>query len=132
MICQILFLRREEHQVSSEILRQHIRWMRKLSWAYIMYHVLRCYLPLGIGSSSNLKSSRQKAAKIQKGFFKYVFVSRNTWILGRLKHIETTLIVLPKTIIEAIKGIMNILSNNNHNQCLYLRFYNYLLSITKT
>jgi hypothetical protein len=31
-------------------------------------------------------------------------VSRNTWILGRLKHIETTLIVLPKTIIEAIKG----------------------------
>ena len=87
---------------------------------------------LGIGSSSNLKSSRQKAAKIQKGFFKYVFVSRNTWILGRLKHIETTLIVLPKTIIEAIKGIMNILSNNNHNQCLYLRFYNYLLSITKT
>ena len=78
----------------------------------------------GIGSSSNLKSGRQKAAKIQKGFFKYVFVSRNTWILGRLKHIETTLIVLPKTIIEAIKGIMNIMNSNSHNQCLYLKFYN--------
>ena len=51
-----------------------------------------------------MKSGRPSAAKIQKGFFKYVFVSRNTWILGRLKHIETTLIVLPKTIIEAIKG----------------------------
>ena len=73
---------------------------------------------LGIGPSSNLKSSRQKAAKIQKGFFKYVFVSRNTWILGRLKHIETTLIVLPKTIIEAIKGIINIMSSHNPNQCL--------------
>ena len=58
----------------------------------------------GINSSSNVRSGRHSAAKIQKGFFKYVFVSRNTWILGRLKHIETTLIVLPKTIIEAIKG----------------------------
>ena len=57
-----------------------------------------------MGLSSNVKSGRHSAAKIQKGFFKYVFVSRNTWILGRLKHIETTLIVLPKTIIEAIKG----------------------------
>ena len=37
-------------------------------------------------------------------FFRYVFISRNTWILGSLKHIETTLIVLPKRIIEAIKG----------------------------
>ena len=43
-------------------------------------------------------------ANIQKKFFKYVFISRNTWILGSLKHIETTLIVLPKRIIEAIKG----------------------------
>lgn len=34
----------------------------------------------------------------------YVFISRNTWVLGSLKHIETTLIVLPKRIIEAIKG----------------------------
>ncbi len=41
---------------------------------------------------------------IQQKFFKYVFISRNTWILGSLKHIETTLIVLPKRIIEAIKG----------------------------
>ncbi len=41
---------------------------------------------------------------LHQGFFKYVFVSRNTWILGQLKHIETTLIVLPKRIIEAIKG----------------------------
>ena len=61
---------------------------------------------------------RGSLAKIQKGFFKYVFVSRNTWILGRLKHIETTLIVLPKTIIEAIKGIMNIMRSNNPNRCL--------------
>ena len=91
-----------------------------------LHNVLRIEMlfVLGIGSSSNLKSSRQKAAKIQKGFFKYVFVSRNTWILGRLKHIETTLIVLPKTIIEAIKGIMNIMNSNSHNQCLYLKFYN--------
>ena len=37
-------------------------------------------------------------------FFRYVFVTRNTWILGRLKHIETTLLVLPKRIIEQIKG----------------------------
>ena len=36
--------------------------------------------------------------------FQYVFISRNMWVLGSLKHIETTLIVLPKKIIEAIKG----------------------------
>jgi hypothetical protein len=46
----------------------------------------------------------QNNAGIQHRFFKYVFISRNTWILGELKHIETTLIVLPKRIIEAIKG----------------------------
>ena len=32
-------------------------------------------------------------------FFKYVFIARNTWILGKLRHIETTLIVLPTRII---------------------------------
>ena len=62
----------------------------------------------GIASSVSAKSGRRSAAVIQKGFFKYVFVSRNTWILGQLKHIETTLIVLPKTIIEAIKGLAEI------------------------
>ena len=67
-----------------------------------------------MGLSSNVKSGRHSAAKIQKGFFKYVFVSRNTWILGRLKHIETTLIVLPKTIIEAIKGSFY---KNKHKKC---------------
>ena len=66
------------------------------------YTLLKHYT--GIASSGSVKSGRPAAAGIQKGFFKYVFVSRNTWILGQLKHIETTLIVLPKTIIEAIKG----------------------------
>ena len=39
-----------------------------------------------------------------KQFFKYVFISRNTWILGFVKHIEITLIVLPKRIIDMIRG----------------------------
>ena len=40
--------------------------------------------------------------KIQKKFFKYVFVQRNTWILGKLKNIHITLIVLPKELVEGI------------------------------
>ena len=43
-------------------------------------------------------------SNIQNRFFKYVFISRNTWILGSLKHIETTLLVLPTRIIDALKG----------------------------
>ena len=53
-------------------------------------------------SSQGISSSQ--GSNIQNRFFKYVFISRNTWILGNLKHIETTIIVLPKKIIEAIKG----------------------------
>ncbi|TRY73782.1 hypothetical protein TCAL_16897 [Tigriopus californicus] len=49
-------------------------------------------------------NTTDKDNQIQSRFFKYVFISRNTWILGSLKHIETTLIVLPNRIIEAIKG----------------------------
>ena len=39
----------------------------------------------------------------RKEFFKYVFVCRNTWLLGDLKNIEVTLAVLPKWIIENIR-----------------------------
>ena len=40
----------------------------------------------------------------QKKFIKYVFVCRNTWILGKIKHVEITLLVLPKWIIDNIKS----------------------------
>lgn len=50
------------------------------------------------------RTETENADNIHSRFFRYVFISRNTWILGRLKHIETTLIVLPKRIIEQIKG----------------------------
>ena len=43
---------------------------------------------------------------IQKGFLKYIFVQRNTWILGKLKHIHITLIVLPKEFTESIGKAM--------------------------
>ena len=43
---------------------------------------------------------------IQKGFLKYIFVQRNTWILGKLKHIHITLIVLPKEFTESIGKVM--------------------------
>lgn len=55
-------------------------------------------------SNLNGVGQTQGSTNIQSRFFKYVFISRNTWILGKLKHIETTVIVLPKKIIEAIKG----------------------------
>ena len=52
---------------------------------------------------------------IQKNFFQYVFISRNTWICGSLNHIQTTLIILPKAIIEAItdqgKDVQNEIRN---------------------
>ena len=35
-----------------------------------------------------------------KQFFKYVFISRNTWILGFVKHIEITLIGKKKHALE--------------------------------
>ena len=43
---------------------------------------------------------------IQKGFLKYIFVQRNSWILGKLKHIHITLIVLPKEFTESIGKVM--------------------------
>ena len=41
---------------------------------------------------------------IRKAFFQYVFVTRNTWICGALKNIQTTLLILPKTVIQRITG----------------------------
>jgi hypothetical protein len=62
-------------------------------------------------------------AKIQENFFQYVFMSRNTWICGSLKNIQTTLVILPKTIIEKITGQHKDLDNefkdalNKENSC---------------
>ena len=50
---------------------------------------------------------------IQKGFLKYIFVQRNTWILGKLKHIHITLIVLPKEFTESIGKVLIFLPNLN-------------------
>ena len=41
--------------------------------------------------------------RTQEKFFKYVFVCRNTWILGEIKHVEITLMILPKWIIDKLK-----------------------------
>ena len=46
-----------------------------------------------------IKSAKTSDDTLSTNFFKYVFIARNTWILGKLKHIETTLIVLPTRII---------------------------------
>ena len=40
--------------------------------------------------------------KLHKRFLKYVFVSRNTWILGKLMNLHITLLVLPKEFTESI------------------------------
>ena len=62
-------------------------------------------------------------AKIQENFFQYVFMSRNTWICGSLKNIQTTLVILPKTIIEKLTGQHKDLDNefkdalNKKNSC---------------
>ena len=44
------------------------------------------------------------ADAIRNAFFQYVFVTRNTWICGSLKNIQTTLLILPKQVIERITG----------------------------
>ena len=44
------------------------------------------------------------ADTIRNAFFQYVFIARNTWICGSLKHIQATFIILPKSIIECITG----------------------------
>ena len=41
---------------------------------------------------------------IRNAFFQYVFVTRNTWICGALKNIQTTLLIMPKTVIARITG----------------------------
>ena len=69
------------------------------------------------------KHNRVDDAKIQENFFQYVFMSRNTWICGSLKNIQTTLVILPKTIIEKITGQHKDLDNefkdalNKENSC---------------
>ena len=44
----------------------------------------------------------EQTGRIQKKFFKYTFVQRNTWILGKMKNIHLTLIVLPKEFVGSI------------------------------
>jgi hypothetical protein len=44
------------------------------------------------------------ADTIRNAFFQYVFIARNTWICGSLKHVQATFIILPKSIIECITG----------------------------
>ena len=56
-----------------------------------------------IRKEMELESNRHSDT-IHKNFFQYVFLSRNTWMFGSLKHIQTTLIILPKTIIDGIAG----------------------------
>ena len=62
-----------------------------------------------------------------KQFFKYVFISRNTWILGYVKHIEITLIVLPKRIIDMIRGRGKLSA-----VCLHFLFTFYLFTNFRT
>ena len=51
--------------------------------------------------------------RTQKKFFKYVFVCKNTWILGNVKNVQITLFILPKWIIDNLKSIgENILINS--------------------
>ena len=76
-----------------------------LSLRLIYYGVLHVWSNV-IRSGKRLIRREIKGAKtnddtlqLSTNFFKYVFIARNTWILGKLKHIETTLIVLPTRII---------------------------------
>ena len=74
--------------------------------------LLRLIYYLGLHVWSNVIISDRKLVKkelqeesqdmIQRRFLKYVFVQRNSWILGKLKHIHITLIVLPKEFTESI------------------------------
>ena len=52
---------------------------------------------------------------LKKEFFQYVFVSRNMWICGKLKNIQTTLVILPKNIIRSISGMVNSLVFSNRH-----------------
>ena len=58
------------------------------------------------------KHDLEELRPVQQRFFKYVFISRNTWILGKLKHVEITLMVLPKEIIDCIKNLGGDLEHN--------------------
>ena len=86
-----------------------------LSLRLIYYGVLHVWSNV-IRSGKKLIRREIKGAKtnddtlqLSTNFFKYVFIARNTWILGKLKHIETTLIVLPTRIIgECFKTQLNL------------------------
>ena len=71
---------------------------------YLIMHVWSKVIWSGKKLMKKEFGKRNNQNNIHNRFFKYVFISRNTWILGKLRHIETTLIVLPTSIIEAIKG----------------------------
>lgn len=42
--------------------------------------------------------------RTHKKFFRYVFICRNTWILGKVKNVEITLAILPKWIIDNMRS----------------------------
>ena len=55
-------------------------------------------------SKTKVEQEIQKAnIQTQRSFFKYVFVCRNTWILGEIKHVQITLLILPKWIIDWLR-----------------------------
>ena len=76
-------------------------WLISLVLRILYYITLHLWSNVIVAGKVPIK----KDLKNVQEFFQYVFMSRNTWICGSLKNIQTTLIILPKNIIESISKL---------------------------
>ena len=76
-------------------------WLISLVLRILYYTTLHLWSNVIVAGKVPIK----KDLKNVQEFFQYVFMSRNTWICGSLKNIQTTLIILPKNIIESISKL---------------------------
>ena len=57
-----------------------------------------------LGSSKSYVTQRDNdSCESQSRFVEYVFISSNSWFLGKLKTVKTTLMILPRSLIQMIK-----------------------------
>jgi hypothetical protein len=57
-----------------------------------------------MGRSEPLISNSSSDQPLQSRFVEYVFISSNSWFLGKMKTFKTTILILPRRLLQMIEG----------------------------
>jgi hypothetical protein len=106
-------------------------WLISLFLRILYYTTLHMWSSVIVAGKTPIPK-KLKNNKLQE-FFQYVFMSRNIWICGSLKHIQTTLFILPKNIIESISSVGEDLNTEFkktlQNKCSFCSVLKFLLML---